>query len=77
MVGIIVDTVTEVATIPGDQIDESSNNGGGVSQYTVGIARQGGKLVVILDFVRMIEENATDFLTTAVEAEALVEAAIM
>ncbi|MBN2335901.1 chemotaxis protein CheW [Candidatus Bathyarchaeota archaeon] len=70
MVGIIVDQVTEVSTIPGGEIDAANNDGTGINEYTIGVGKQRDRLVVLLDFYKIIDGNFTRLLIQSDEPSA-------
>lgn len=56
-VGIVVDTVTEVSTIAGEDIEKHIQVTKRLERYVVGVGKQGEKLIVILDLAKIISEN--------------------
>ncbi len=63
MVGIVVDQVTEVTTIPDTDI-ELVDGSSGRSQYVIGIGKQHERLTVLLDFHKIILDNSGHLLSS-------------
>ncbi len=59
-VGVVVDTVTEVTTIAEADIERHIQVTKKLEQYVVGVAKQGEKLIVILDLAKIITESKDD-----------------
>jgi purine-binding chemotaxis protein CheW len=59
-VGVVVDTVTEVSTIAGEDIEEQMQATTKFDKYLVGVGKQGEKLVVILNLAKIISEVKED-----------------
>ena len=59
-VGVVVDTVTEVTTIPGADIERHMQVTKKLEGYLVGVGKQGEKLIVILDLTRIISDIKED-----------------
>ena len=55
-VGVVVDAVTEVSTIAGENIERHMQVTKKLEGYLVGVGKQGEKLVVILDLTKIISE---------------------
>ena len=55
-VGVVVDSVTEVSTIAGKDIERHMQVTKKLEGYLVGVGKQGEKLVVILDLTKIISE---------------------
>ena len=55
-VGVVVDTVTEVSTIAGADIERHMQVTKKLEDYLVGVGKQGEKLIVILDLAKIIAE---------------------
>jgi purine-binding chemotaxis protein CheW len=56
-VGVVVDTVTEVTTIPGDDVERHIQVTKRLENYVVGVGKQGDKLIVILDLSKIISDS--------------------
>jgi purine-binding chemotaxis protein CheW len=59
-VGVVVDTVTEVSTISGADIQRHMQVTKKLEDYLVGVGKQGEKLIVILDLVKIIADAKDD-----------------
>jgi purine-binding chemotaxis protein CheW len=59
-VGVVVDTVTEVTTIPGTEIDRYVKTTTTLDNYVVGVGKQEDKLIVILDLAKIINNSKED-----------------
>lgn len=55
-VGVVVDTVTEVSTIPEADIERHMQATKKLDKYLVGVGKQGEKLIVILDLAKIISD---------------------
>jgi chemotaxis signal transduction protein len=56
----VVDTVTEVSTIAGDDIERHIQVTKRLENYVVGVGKQGDKLIVILDLAKIISDSKDD-----------------
>ena len=56
-VGVVVDTVTEVSTLAGADIERHMQVTKKLEDYLVGVGKQGEKLVVILDIAKIISDS--------------------
>ncbi len=56
-VGVVVDTVTEVSTLVGADIERHMQVTKKLEDYLVGVGKQGEKLVVILDLAKIISDS--------------------
>ncbi len=54
-IGLIVDAVTEVMLVDGDQIEDEASAGAQNHNYIVGVARMGDHLVTLVDVERLLE----------------------
>jgi len=59
-VGVVVDTVTEVSTIAGADIERHIQVTKKLDNYVVGIGKQGENLIVILDLAKIIVDAQED-----------------
>jgi purine-binding chemotaxis protein CheW len=59
-VGVVVDTVTEVSTIAGADIERQMHVTKKLEEYLVGVGKQGEKLVVILDLAKIVSDVKED-----------------
>jgi purine-binding chemotaxis protein CheW len=59
-VGIVVDSVTEVTTIAGADIERHMQTTKKLENYLVGVGKQGEKLIVILDLAKIITDVKED-----------------
>ena len=59
-VGVVVDTVTEVTTLGGADIEKHMQVTKKLEDYLVGVGKQGEKLIVILDLAKIISESKDD-----------------
>jgi purine-binding chemotaxis protein CheW len=59
-VGVVVDTVTEVSTIAGADIERHMQGTKNLDDYLVGVGKQGEKLIVILDLAKIISDVKED-----------------
>jgi purine-binding chemotaxis protein CheW len=55
-VGVLVDSVTEVSTIPRKDIDANSELAVGFDKSVVGVAKQGNKLVVVMNLLAALSD---------------------
>jgi purine-binding chemotaxis protein CheW len=77
-VGVVVDSVTEVSTIAGTDIESQMQVTKKLEDYLVGVGKQGEQLVVILDLAKIISDMKDDIPKTkkaAVKKPMAVEAA--
>ncbi|RKP47356.1 purine-binding chemotaxis protein CheW [Cohnella endophytica] len=56
-VGLIVDSVSEVLSIPAKEIVSPPDAGGGVNRYIQGIGKSGAIVILLLDCDRLLNEN--------------------
>ena len=67
--GIIVDEVAEVLAITGEQIEPSPSFGAGVkTEFILGIAKVGAKVVILLDVDRVLSWGELEAVDRAVES---------
>jgi purine-binding chemotaxis protein CheW len=59
-VGVVVDTVTEVSTIAGADIERHMQVTKKLDDYLVGVGKQGENLIVILDLAKIISDVKED-----------------
>jgi len=59
-VGLVVDKVNEVASIPDDQIEPAPHAG-----YIQGIGKAGGEVKILLDVRRLLYEDAVEYAAAA------------
>jgi chemotaxis signal transduction protein len=59
-VGVVVDTVTEVSTIAGADIERNMQATKRLDDYLVGVGKQGENLIVILDLAKIISDVKED-----------------
>jgi purine-binding chemotaxis protein CheW len=59
-VGVVVDSVTEVSTIAGADIEKHMGATTKLDNYVVGVGKQGEKLIVILDLAKIITDVKED-----------------
>ncbi|PVX23435.1 MAG: chemotaxis protein CheW [Candidatus Bathyarchaeum sp.] len=59
-VGVVVDAVTEVSTIPGADIEEHMEVTTTLDEYVIGVGKQGENLVVILNLAKLISDVKED-----------------
>jgi purine-binding chemotaxis protein CheW len=59
-VGVVVDAVTEVSTIAGDDIERHVQATKKLEAYVTGVGKQGDKLIVILDLAKIISDAEDD-----------------
>ena len=59
-VGIVVDSVTEVSTIAEADIERNIQVTKKLENYVVGAAKQGEKLIVVLDLAKIISDSEDD-----------------
>ena len=59
-VGVVVDSVTEVSTIAGADIERHMQVTKKLEKYLVGVGKQGEKLIVILDLTKIISDIKED-----------------
>ncbi len=62
MVGIVVDSVTEVTTVAGEEIEETSDATSSVNSSMIGVGKQKDRLVVLVDFVKLVETHQGEML---------------
>jgi purine-binding chemotaxis protein CheW len=55
-VGVLVDTVTEVSTLVGKDVEQNSELALGFDKYVIGVGKQNGKLVVLLDLIKIVQD---------------------
>ncbi len=55
-IGVLVDTVTEVSTLGGKDIEQNSELALGFDKYVIGVGKQNSKLVVLLDLIRIVQD---------------------
>jgi purine-binding chemotaxis protein CheW len=66
MMGIIVDTVSEVVDIEGEQIDPAPPFGAGVStDYILGMGKVGEKVKILLDIDKVLTSETVDAIVNA------------
>ena len=56
-VGVVVDSVTEVSTIDGKDIERHVQATKKLEKYVCGVGKQGDKLIVILDLAKIISDS--------------------
>ena len=59
-VGVVVDSVTEVSTIAGADIEKHMQATTKLDSYVIGVGKQGKKLIVILDLAKIISDVKVD-----------------
>ena len=59
-VGVVVDSVTEVSTIAGADIEEHMEVTTTLDEYVIGVGKQGENLVVILNLAKLISDAKKD-----------------
>ena len=59
-VGVVVDTVTEVTTLAGTEIERHIQVTKRLEKYVAGVGKQEDKLIVILDLAKIITESKDD-----------------
>lgn len=59
-VGVVVDSVTEVSTLAGADVERHMQVTKRLENYLVGVGKQGEKLIVILDLAKIIAESKDD-----------------
>ena len=59
-VGVVVDSVTEVSTIAEADIERHIQVTKKLENYVVGVAKQGEKLIVVLDLAKIIADSKDD-----------------
>ena len=59
-VGVVVDSVTEVSTIGGKDIERHVQATKRLEKYVTGVGKQGDKLIVILDLAKIISDTEED-----------------
>ncbi|OBZ07805.1 chemotaxis protein CheW [Bacillus sp. FJAT-26390] len=64
-VGLIVDSVSEVLSIPGSDIVPPPEAGGGMNRYIQGIGKLGAAVMLLLDCDKMLNDNEIDKLFIA------------
>lgn len=63
LMGILVDSVSEVLSIKGGDIEETPSFGGGSeSQYILGMAKMNGEVKILLDIDRVLSTEDISFL---------------
>jgi purine-binding chemotaxis protein CheW len=55
-IGVLVDTVTEVSTLSGKDVEQNSELALGFEKYVMGVGKQNSKLVVLLDLIRVVQD---------------------
>ncbi len=66
MIGILVDSVSEVLNIKGSDIEDTPNFGSHLNtDYILGMAKTGGKVKILLDIDRVLSSDETALLATA------------
>jgi purine-binding chemotaxis protein CheW len=55
-VGVVVDSVTEVSTIAGTDIEKHMRSTTRLDSYIIGVGKQGDQLIVILDLAKIISD---------------------
>jgi chemotaxis signal transduction protein len=55
-IGVLVDSVTEVSTVPRKDIEVNSDLAVGFENYVIGVGKQNNKLVVLLNMARIVAE---------------------
>ncbi len=58
--GIVVDRVMEVAHIPASSIEDAPRFGGSDTNYLVGVAKHGARVVLLLDIEQTLADGAID-----------------
>ncbi len=67
LMGILVDSVSEVLSIKGGDIEETPSFGGGSeSQYILGMAKMNGEVKILLDIDRVLSTEDISFLNKTV-----------
>ena len=62
MMGVVVDSVSEVLTLTGDEIDDAPEFGDGVTtDFVHGLAKVGGAVKILLDLDRVLAGDAGSF----------------
>jgi len=56
-VGVVVDSVTEVSTLPDENIERHMQVTKKLQEYLIGVGKQGEKLTVILDLAKIIADS--------------------
>jgi purine-binding chemotaxis protein CheW len=65
-IGIVVDSVSEVLNIKGDDIEETPAFGGGLStDYILGMAKMEGGVKILLDIDKVLNSDVFEFLKEA------------
>jgi purine-binding chemotaxis protein CheW len=59
-VGVVVDSVTEVSTISGADIEKHMQATTRLDSYIIGVGKQGKQLIVILDLAKIVSEVKED-----------------
>jgi purine-binding chemotaxis protein CheW len=66
VVGIVVDSVSDVATLLPDQIKPPPDVGAGAREYLLGLASVDERLLILVDIEKMIaSDNVSDYLALA------------
>lgn len=66
LIGIIVDSVSEVVNVPSDQIEEVPPLGGNIdTKYILGMAKMEEKVKILLDIDRVLNQEEVDLLKNA------------
>ena len=55
-VGVVVDTVTEVSTIPDEDIEKHMQVTANLANFIVGVGKQEDNLIVILDLAKIVSD---------------------
>ncbi|RED58010.1 chemotaxis protein CheW [Cohnella lupini] len=61
-VGLIVDSVSEVLSIPATEIVPPPETGNGVNRYIAGIGKSGTSVILLLDCDRLLNDNEVESL---------------
>lgn len=56
-VGVVVDTVTEVTTLDGADLDKNLQTTTNLDRYVVGVGKQENKLIIVLDLTKIISDK--------------------
>ena len=66
MIGIVVDSVSEVLNIKGDDIEDTPAFGAGINtDYILGMAKMGGGVKILLNIDRVLSDREIDLLEDA------------
>jgi purine-binding chemotaxis protein CheW len=55
-IGVLVDSVTEVSTLSGKDVEQNSELALGFDKYVIGVGKQNSKLVVLLDLIKIVQD---------------------